>query len=574
LRQADGNKGFKTEFFTCDPYNVVNTLPQIVKVGHASLKITGKFSLSKFQAYFNKCLNNFTTKKVKEEVVVSGWIESHVEMYQKELEDIASDLDNLNKVIMINYNESSKIYVLTNKQFNPQWRRLLDFRFKKVQKDSRPYLYYIIIHKPYKLAHDTVSLVPDPVPEFGGGLPIFDLNSVHNFEIIKKRHKTVESDDASLLLEQNADMGGDDLWDQQPVISQPIIPRGNKPYSPTMKSLNTKRSWEEIDSDRKMKFKDDLETTKNGDPTKKVKSEFGFVTKYLGVEEQTEPTATFQEEPFFQQEEPVGELNVMVKKMAKMDRPDLIRILEDMEEQDIVELATKMDQRMRNNVISILKDLNKSQAKSQSGDNHKIPKRSHKAYQPPQHIKAFYNLFTPEQMNLARKRVEAGYQIPVKEESLIQTIPEDEEDFGAIIPESSARYPKIVPKSGGPQMQNNFAPKAFNKNLFAQNNQKPSAPIQITDKTIQMSKQVYDLLSQIQNTPMQRVIAVNQPKPAIKAQTNQTGSNKIFLNKFPANKENQNSAGKFNQGLKFTYQKQETNSMKLFNHNKRVSFNN
>lgn len=560
LRQGDSNKGPKAELFTCDPYDVVNSLPQIVKEGHASLRMTGRFSLSKFQAYFNKCLNNFATSKNKEEVVVSGWIESHVEMYQRDLDEISADLDSTNKVIMIGYNESSRIYVLTSKQFNPQWRRLLGFRFKKVQKDSRPYLHFIIIHKPYKLAHDTVSLVPDPVPEFGGNNPIFDLNSLHNFEIIKKRPRKIESDEASLLLEQNADdnytMGGDDLWGQEPIISQPTIPRTNKLYSPNVKSVNTKRGWEEIQSDKK---NNGLGTI--GEPTKKVKSEVGFVKKYLDVdEEKTERKKLehrkFEEEPFFQQEEfsqeePVGELDVMVKKMAKMDQADLIRILEDMEEQDIVELATKMDQKMRDNVISILQDLNKTQSQVRTK---KIPKRS-TTYQPPQHIKAFYQLFTPEQMNLAQRRVNSGYQIPVKVESFIQTIP-DEEDFGAIITET---------RDFRNQKNSNKRP--------AQNNQN-SGPIQLTEKTIQMPKQIFELLSQIQNAPMQRVISFNnQPNvPAVQTQT----TNKIFLNnnKFIGNKENQGfgNSAKFNQGTKFSFQK--NSSMKLFNHNKRVNFNN
>lgn len=556
LKQVDSNKGPKAELFTCDSYDVVNSLPQLVKEGHASLKITGKFSLSKFQAYFNKCLNNFATTKNKEEVVVSGWIESHVEMYQRDLDEISADLDNTNKIILIRYNESSKIYVLTSKQFNPQWRRLLGFRFKKVQKDSRPYLHFIIIHKPYKLAHDTVSLVPDPVPEFGGNNPIFDLNSLHNFEIIKKRPRKVESDEASLLLEQNNDdnypMGGDDLWGQEPVISQPTIPRTNKLYSPNVKSVNTKRGWEEIQTDKK---NNDLGTI--GDPTKKVKSEFGFVKKYLDVEEEKTNRKKlehrkFEEEPLYQQEESVGELDVMVKKMAKMDRADLIRILEDMEEQDIVELATKMDQKMRDNVINILQDLNKKQ--SQVGS-----KKRSNTYQPPQHVKAFYQLFTPEQMNLAKRRVDSGYQIPVKVESFIQTIP-DEEDFGAIITET---------RDFKNQKINNKRPPAFQQ----VQNPKTSGPIQLTDKTIQMPKQIFELLSQIQNTPMQRVISFNN-QPKVATNQNQT-TNKIFLNnKFIGNKENQGFANssKFNQGTKFSFQK--NSSVKLFNNNKRVNFNN
>jgi len=210
-----------------------------------------------------------------------------------------------------------------------------------------------------------------------------------------------------------------------------------------------------------------------------------------------------------------------------------------------------MDQKMRDNVISILQDLNKTQSQVRTK---KIPKRS-TTYQPPQHIKAFYQLFTPEQMNLAQRRVNSGYQIPVKVESFIQTIP-DEEDFGAIITET---------RDFRNQKNSNKRP--------AQNNQN-SGPIQLTEKTIQMPKQIFELLSQIQNAPMQRVISFNnQPNvPAVQTQT----TNKIFLNnnKFIGNKENQGfgNSAKFNQGTKFSFQK--NSSMKLFNHNKRVNFNN
>ena len=154
----------KVSLFTCNPFDVVNSIPQLVEDKHVTLKITAKISLDKFKSYMNKALNAKESKEEKEEKMISGWVESHISVYQSVCDRISAEFLDTGKVGMIEYNESSKIFFMHRTQFPLEWRTQVGLEVKNIQKFSNPSLYFIIYHRPYRLQHMVNSIAPEVIP--------------------------------------------------------------------------------------------------------------------------------------------------------------------------------------------------------------------------------------------------------------------------------------------------------------------------------------------------------------------------------------------------------------------------
>lgn len=151
----------KAALFTCNSFEVVNSIPQLVEDKHVALKISGRTSFDKFRSYLNRVLN--TGEKNTNMKIMSGWIESHLSVYQNTCDQISRDFLENNKVGMIEYNESSKIFFLHKNQFPVEWRSQLGLDVKRTQKSYTPSLYFIIYHQPDKLVRRVKSIAPEVV---------------------------------------------------------------------------------------------------------------------------------------------------------------------------------------------------------------------------------------------------------------------------------------------------------------------------------------------------------------------------------------------------------------------------
>lgn len=69
------------------------------------------------------------------------------------------------KIGIMKYYECTKLYFLHEKQFRPEWVRWLKFKKKKLQQDSCPSLYFILIFQPSKFPFD-LSILKYMEPEF------------------------------------------------------------------------------------------------------------------------------------------------------------------------------------------------------------------------------------------------------------------------------------------------------------------------------------------------------------------------------------------------------------------------
>jgi len=147
-------------FFTCDPKAAVISIPQIAEKGKSEIRMEGQLSKSRFEAYLNNAFNQWEKKLEK---LISGWIESPISIYQSRSDQMAKELLDTDKVSMSTYHESSKIFFLHKDQLPDGWKSKLNFRIKKLRKNSNPSLCFIIIHKPYKLKAAVKSIEPETV---------------------------------------------------------------------------------------------------------------------------------------------------------------------------------------------------------------------------------------------------------------------------------------------------------------------------------------------------------------------------------------------------------------------------
>jgi len=161
LKCGKDNTCPQASLFTSNSFYLVNSVPEIGNGTHCSLKIAGKISLDRFRAYINKSLNTWEKKGEK---IISGWVESHIPLYQAACDKIAQDLADISKVGVLEYNESSKIFFLNRQHFPRDWERPLGLNIRKTQFQSNPSLCYILYHKPAKLTKQVQSISAEVIP--------------------------------------------------------------------------------------------------------------------------------------------------------------------------------------------------------------------------------------------------------------------------------------------------------------------------------------------------------------------------------------------------------------------------
>ena len=141
------------------------TIPNLqASSDNSVISITNVIPWSNFQAYFSETLKKWESREKDSDVqIIAGWIEPELSIYQNGLQRISQEFNENEQVGVFKYTPSSTIIVLDKEQMKRQWSDRLDFRVKRVRHNSEPALYFIIVHKPYKLTEAVKSLAPEVV---------------------------------------------------------------------------------------------------------------------------------------------------------------------------------------------------------------------------------------------------------------------------------------------------------------------------------------------------------------------------------------------------------------------------
>ena len=152
----------KIGMYSSSPIDTIREIPQIIDERSDILRIQGKLSLQKFEAYMREFSNLFNEK---DQFIIAGWIEADSLPHQQSCERIANDFLQDNSVGITRYLDCAKIFFIHKDQMPAEWVQKLDFRIQKVEQSvNPPSLAFVLIFQPAKASFDT-SLLKRIVPE-------------------------------------------------------------------------------------------------------------------------------------------------------------------------------------------------------------------------------------------------------------------------------------------------------------------------------------------------------------------------------------------------------------------------
>ena len=147
--------------------------------------------------------------------IVSGWIESHISIYHNVFEKYGRELLNSSKVGMTKYMNCSKIYFLHKDQMRPEWYERLNFKIEKIQKNSQPNLYFIIMYKPEKAKGLIKTLDPDIVISFFQGKNTANDLLIENHSSVKFNDPLLNSPVSMDTRYDYSDNTGGNMWNSE-----------------------------------------------------------------------------------------------------------------------------------------------------------------------------------------------------------------------------------------------------------------------------------------------------------------------------------------------------------------------
>ena len=145
----------QVDLLTRDDFDIVNKVPILGEEG--SLKMQKKFSFMQFSEYLNNVLEE--SERNNERIVISGWMEFRISVYQSSYEQFAQDLLKSEKIGTIAYDNSARIVFLHKDQLR-EWKDRLNVHVKRTQMKSEPIIYFIIVAKPEKFTERTRFITP------------------------------------------------------------------------------------------------------------------------------------------------------------------------------------------------------------------------------------------------------------------------------------------------------------------------------------------------------------------------------------------------------------------------------
>jgi len=340
----------KITLFTCDPFHTVTNIPELTRDGYSVLKITERLSMKKFEFYLGKM---FERSVKRDKQIISGWIESPIIGSQGHggCFKMAKKLKVGKKIGVCSYHESAKLFVMHRKQMTPEWKHKLNFTAKKVQSNAKPDLYFIVIHKPYKIRHPIKSIAPEIALAFDHQPKNIGMEYLDSLALQEKSDK-----ESSITLVNDLDYQAqtEKLIKGSKMKKEKVISPQNKKLEQLnpqnlndLPSLNGKRKLEELTKDKE-------------EPQKVKKESIADPRKRLKIEKMEREAALKKES--LEKKEP----NPLAEKFSSMGKRTLCKTLKGMNQCEIFELSSQIDDKTRGNILSVLK------AADQEGDQKKI----------------------------------------------------------------------------------------------------------------------------------------------------------------------------------------------------------
>jgi len=142
------------------------------------------------ESYINNLLNSDEGAKC---VIVSGWLEPKISLYQSRCDQIAKELLDSEQMGTCSYHDGARIIFFHKSQLLHDWRIKLDFRCEKVQRAYTPSLYFIIVFKPFKVKGTFDHVVPSivtPEPD--------NVSKSHHLDDNLSNRRSIQDDDEVL----------------------------------------------------------------------------------------------------------------------------------------------------------------------------------------------------------------------------------------------------------------------------------------------------------------------------------------------------------------------------------------
>jgi len=366
VEDVDEKEYQKLGLYTCDSFDIVDKIPQINSGEEGKLRITRKVPNEKFGEYLTF---TFTNRLKKSEKVIAGWIESHISIYQSRCDQIAKELLANEVVAVCEYTESSRVFLMHKNQMKDDWKTQLNFREKKVNKGSNPSLFFILVHKPYKLKGDAKMIVPEAVTASS------EKNTPHSRGVDKSHHMlsatTDNTDNVVTGKEMEEEDGDNSSIEPSPEKEEIEVEEFGQEYTNTNKSVVTESlpaessGWgenakknENMERETRLMLGEDEWTlnAKLGENSINGKRGFEYYEQLRAAKKTPAPTKQQREEAQQEDEEEDDDVEKVEKKVKReeTDYKQLIDKLHELDQEEIMEIAKGLDNAGREAIIQLL----------------------------------------------------------------------------------------------------------------------------------------------------------------------------------------------------------------------------
>ena len=369
IEDVDEKEYQKLAIYTCDSFDIVDKIPQINSGEEGRLRITKKVPNDKFEEYLGFTLTN---RHKKSEKVIAGWIESHISIYQSRSEQIAKELLANEVVAVCEYNQSSRVFLMHKNQMKDDWKTQLGFKEKKVNRGTNPSLFFILVHKPYKMKGDAKMIVPETVTAATSS----EKNTPNSHGVNKSHHMFSATTDNTAMtgkeMEEEED-GDNSSIEPSPEKEEEAQEVGQEEYTNTniTESLpvessgwgeNTKKN-ENMERETRLMLGEDEWTlnAKLGENSLNGKRGREYYEQLRAAKKTPAPTKQQREEAEQEDEEDEEDVEKVEKKVKReeADYQKLLDKLHNLDQEEIIEIAQSLDNAGRDAIIELLKQAEK-----------------------------------------------------------------------------------------------------------------------------------------------------------------------------------------------------------------------